>query len=637
MTLRRRIALCLAAAALCAGQEREQTMVALTHEARAITDRAAEEIRSRVEWERVKEKRREELREMLGLSPWPERTPMDLRVTGKLEGPGYSVEKIVYQSLPGFYVTGNLYVPKGLSGPAPAVIYVCGHSGSEDGAKTQYQRHGISLARNGYVAFILDPIQIAEVFGLHHGVYGLGMHDWYSRGYTPAGIEVWNAMRAIDYLETRTDVDKDRIGMTGRSGGAAMSWFTAAVDMRVKVTAPVMGISTYAANVEANTQKLHCDCMFPVNFHKHDLLHLGALIAPRPLLVAVGKQDALFPVPGYLDFRRVISALYDSYGKESEFKLIEVDTGHTDSDFLREEAVKWMDRFLFKKDRALEMEYENHSPKDLRVLGPDEPAGARNALAHEWFVPQKKSGGYKDAAAWSKRRAELEILLRQRLSVAAGASQVKEAGREWQMTAPDGVTVRAVWTRPRGAERVGVIVYVASENEDDAAAARMMNRLHAPDGMGKLIVFPRGVGERWSATEYRDVLRNAMHIGGSVDTLRVRDVAGAIRALMARGDVDASHITVMGRGVAGVTGMYAALLEPRVEHVVLSDAPESHVQGPVVLGVMRETELGEEAGMLSSRRLTFAPRMPAGFAAAREIYTLTGEAVKLREGLRIEW
>jgi cephalosporin-C deacetylase-like acetyl esterase len=88
------------------------------------------------------------------------------------------------------------------------------------------------------------------------------MYDWYARGYTPAGVEVWNAMRAVDYLETRPEVDRDRIGITGRSGGAAMSWFAGAVDERFKVVAPVMGISTYAANVADNTQRRHCDCMF---------------------------------------------------------------------------------------------------------------------------------------------------------------------------------------------------------------------------------------------------------------------------------------------------------------------------------------------------------------------------------------
>src|ERR1041384_1911562 len=109
------------------------------------------------------------------------------------------------------------------SGANPGIIYVCGHAPTPFGAKTQYQRHGISFAKNGYVAFILDPIQIAETFGLHHGPSSQEMYDWYSRGYTPAGVETWNAMRAIDYLETRPEVDKNRIGMPGRPGGGAQT------------------------------------------------------------------------------------------------------------------------------------------------------------------------------------------------------------------------------------------------------------------------------------------------------------------------------------------------------------------------------------------------------------------------------
>ncbi|MCL4853128.1 MAG: acetylxylan esterase, partial [Bryobacteraceae bacterium] len=181
-----------------------------------------------------------------------------------LDKGSYVIENIAFESVPKFYVTANLYLPKNRPGKAPAVIYVCGHAMEPHGSKAAYQRHGISLAKNGYAAMIIDPIQIAEAFGVHHGIHSQEMYDWYSRGYTPAGVEVWNAMRAIDYLETRPEIDADRIGMTGRSGGAAMTWFTAAVDPRVKVAAPVMGISTYAANVRLNTQRGHCDCMFTI-------------------------------------------------------------------------------------------------------------------------------------------------------------------------------------------------------------------------------------------------------------------------------------------------------------------------------------------------------------------------------------
>ena len=200
-----------------------QTTEALVRNARAITDAAAAEVRDKGVWEPLREKRREEMREMLGLLPWPERTPLNAHITGTIDRGSYVIEKLYFESMPRIYVTANLYRPKPLTGKAPAVIYVCGHAYSPYGDKTKYQRHGISLAKNGYVALVLDSLQIAETFALHHGVGSQQMPDWYARGYSPAGVEVWNAMRAIDYLETRPEVDAERIGMTGRSGGAAMA------------------------------------------------------------------------------------------------------------------------------------------------------------------------------------------------------------------------------------------------------------------------------------------------------------------------------------------------------------------------------------------------------------------------------
>lgn len=194
--------LLLIAAVSAAGQtvSEQQTMACLRSEARKITDRAAADVASREAWEKVRAKRLEELRDMLGLLPWPKRTPLNVRITGKLDRAEYTVENIAFESMPKIYVTANLYVPKVRKGKVPAIIYVCGHSHSPYGDKVQYQRHGISLAKNGYVAIIIDSIQIAETFALHHGTYSLDMFDWYARGYSPAGVEVWNAMRAIDYL-----------------------------------------------------------------------------------------------------------------------------------------------------------------------------------------------------------------------------------------------------------------------------------------------------------------------------------------------------------------------------------------------------------------------------------------------------
>src|SRR5574340_209496 len=136
-------------------ESKKQVVAFLEREAQSITDRAAAEIATRESWEKVRVQRLEQMRDMLGLLPWPKRTPLNVRITGKLDRGSYTVEKIAFESLPKIYVTANQYVPKQRSGSVPGIIYVCGHSGKQAGAKAVYQRHGISFAKNGYVAFIL--------------------------------------------------------------------------------------------------------------------------------------------------------------------------------------------------------------------------------------------------------------------------------------------------------------------------------------------------------------------------------------------------------------------------------------------------------------------------------------------------
>jgi cephalosporin-C deacetylase-like acetyl esterase len=167
---------------------------------------------------------RGQLFEMLGLSPLPERTDLGVVVTGVVEHEEFSVEKLHFQSLPGLYVTANFYLPKTRNGPLPSILYVCGHSrvvkdGVSFGNKAGYQHHGAWFARHGYACLTIDTVQLGEIEGLHHGTYREGLWWWNSRGYTPAGVEAWNSMRAVDYLQSRPEVDPTRMGVTGRSGG----------------------------------------------------------------------------------------------------------------------------------------------------------------------------------------------------------------------------------------------------------------------------------------------------------------------------------------------------------------------------------------------------------------------------------
>ena len=556
------------------------------------------------------------------------------------------IEKIAFESMPKVYVTANLYLPTGQPGKVPAVVYVCGHAYSPQGAKTYYQRHGHTLAKAGYAALILDPIQIAELFALHHGIHNNEMYDWYSRGYTPAGVEVWNVIRALDYLETRPEIDASKLGITGRSGGAAMSWFPTAIDERLKVAVPVMGISTYAANVEANTQKGHCDCMFLINSRMHDMLHQGALIAPRPLLMAHGVKDALFPLPGYEEFERVMQRLFASYGRSEQYRSIVVDTGHEDSDYLRAEAVKWFDQHLVGRPaREIDVSYEPVPPEELAVFGGKPPADALNYRVHELFAPPHRIQAPSTLAEWQSRRSELLTALRERVFMAFPAEPLPLNVRSGSMPAPkgyealafdseEGVTVEALLRLPEQPSGPA-LVWIASDGEDMDAMSRILRQVSGSRTTPLLIVGPRGVGEvGWPKTVWKDMLRNTMHLGRSVDSMRLWDVLRAVEVL--RQKAPGAEIALAGDGVSGALGVYAAALDERVAQAILLNAPTTHLEGPIFLDILRHTDLPEAAALLAPRRLTFYGKAPRAYSTTQGVYSLYGKSAHMALSMSIE-
>jgi hypothetical protein len=162
---------------------------------------------SAAKWADQKPELKRQLAEMLGLDPMPSRTPLEPVVTGRVEREDYVVENLHFQSMPGLYVTGNLYLPKQIYEAVPAILYVCGHApvkenGVSYGNKTAYQHHGIWFARHGFVCLTIDTIQLGEIEGIHHGTYRENRWWWNSRGYTSAGVETWNGIRALDYLQS---------------------------------------------------------------------------------------------------------------------------------------------------------------------------------------------------------------------------------------------------------------------------------------------------------------------------------------------------------------------------------------------------------------------------------------------------
>lgn len=190
----------------------------LSQEASKITRSSLADLKDARYWRETKLERRRKFVDMLGLTAYLEnkkRPSIKPCVTGVIECEGYRIEKLYFESLPGLYVTGNLYVPEE-RGPKPAILYLCGHAINQ---KVHYQEHGHKFAKLGFIVLIIETIQKGEIPGHHHGTYHYGWFHWYSLGYTPAGVEVWNAIRALDLLQSISEVDSERIGVTGISGG----------------------------------------------------------------------------------------------------------------------------------------------------------------------------------------------------------------------------------------------------------------------------------------------------------------------------------------------------------------------------------------------------------------------------------
>ena len=289
----------------------------LAAEVARISKKELDGATTREEWEKRRPRLKQEYFEMLGLWPLPEKTPLKAAVTGTVEGDNIVVEKVHFQSKPGLYVTGNLFRPKNVAGKLPTVLYVCGHSGAgRNGGKVKFQDHGIWFAHNGYICLIIDTLQLGEIPGIHHGTYGLRGKEpvetrfwWQARGYTPAGVEAWNGVRAIDYLVSRPDVDADKIAVTGISGGGAATLWITAADERVKVAVPVSGMSDLESYVTNKVINGHCDCMFFINTYQWEWTTIACLVAPRPMLFANSDNDGIFPMDGN---RRIIERLRSS-------------------------------------------------------------------------------------------------------------------------------------------------------------------------------------------------------------------------------------------------------------------------------------------------------------------------------------
>ena len=625
----------------------------LVRETRKVHKQFAQDLKSRDQWQKARPGYKEEYFYMLGLSPMPEKTPLEAKVTGTFQGDGFVVDMLHYQSRPRLYVTANLYRPAGAKEGErlPAVLYVCGHSGmGRSGNKTAYQSHGIWLARHGYVCLVLDSLQLGEIAGIHHGTYREGRWWWLSRGYTPAGVECLNGMRGIDYLAGRPDVDPDRIAVTGISGGGAATFWIAAADERVKAAVPVSGMADLESYVANRVINGHCDCMFLHNTFQWPWTRIAALAAPRALLFANSDHDAIFPMDANERVINLLKRLYSLYGA-SDFVECVVSIGdHAYRQDIRQAAYRFINIHL-KNDARPVADSEADlvagegkdarypiPPERLRVFpsDPDIPGDQLNTTIDQQFVPVAKVEPPATGAYEGWKRA-LQVQLR-RVTFRCfperipPAKALGEAGPDAaRLETEPGIEVHLRSAAPpadaKEAARVLLIVQAADAPADVPEWVRGVQEA----GDRVYLLAPRGIGPtRWTAKNPPNyVERSHVLLGRTVDTGRVWDVAAAARYLRAKYDGKAP-VYAAGQGGAGVLAAYAALWEPEVAGVILKDPPLGHMmpEAPTLLNVLRVCDIPDVLGMLAPRPLTVYGGTDEPLQKVAAVYASAGEPAK---------
>lgn len=593
-----------------------------------IADDPLKGISTKAEWEKRRPELRRQLLAMMGLDPLPERTKLNATITGTVEGEGFVVEKLVFESRPGLFVTANVYSPKAGKGTKrPAILYVCGHGNVVEnkvsyGSKVSYQYHPAWFAAHGYVCIVLDTLQLGEIPGEHHGTYKLNQWWWQSYSYTPGGVELWNAIRALDYLETRSDVDAKKIGVTGRSGGGATSWWVMAADDRPVCAAPIAGIADLYAHVcEGQTDRLrsgviasHCDCMFMVNTHRWDFPLVAALAAPRPLLLGNSDEDDIFPVAGYRRLAKQVTRVYEWHDAADKFQLLETKGPHKDTPELRVGINKWMYRWL-KSDTTTAVGDDlppRLTPQQLKVLEKT-PDGAINSdvpgalvnpavidipesaeVAKAWW-PKKREELLKELtatsfAAWPQKPVDVSPELLS--DVTAGGVRVRAFGFESE----PGLTIQ-LQLATTGAAAKRVKLFVADKTPVE---------LSPSDEVAVAAIFPRGVGPtRWAepgSTTETHFRRRFPLIGQTLEGGQVWDVRRAVRVLsvVAKG----LPVELSGEQTAAGIALYASLYEPDVNAVSLVQPPAGFREptSPAFLGAAKILDHPHALAMASASK-----------------------------------
>jgi cephalosporin-C deacetylase-like acetyl esterase len=559
--------------------------------------------------------------------PWPEKTPLNARVTGVVERDAYNIEKLTFESRPGFLVTANVYVPKGRSFPLPAVVGTCGHSDNGK-ASELYQSFAQGLARQGYVVLLYDPLGQGERLqyvdeklqprigtGTREHLYA--GNQQFLIGEFVGSWRAWDGMRALDYLLTRKEVDPRHLGVTGNSGGGTMTTWLCGVEPRWTMAAPSCFVTTFRRNVENELSADTEQC--PPRVLAMGLDHADFLIAmaPKPVLL-MGKEKDYFDARGLEEAYGRVKHVYGLLGAEQNVGLFIGPTYHGYSLENREAMYRWFNGVTKVSEAKAEPKLTIEKDETLWCTPHGQVAELDSRSVFSFTADKAKTlqAGRKGLSGAALREAVLNALghpppptgdtARRAGDFAPGATAPDfrilrpRSDRDYPApyalsyaveTEPDVFAIvhrlsqeRLFSRPPRGASRA--VLYIAHQSSDAELREEPLVRefLQAEPQAAFFACDVRGIGDSRPDTGNADSFLNpygsdyfyAIHslmLDHPYVGQKTHDVLRVLAWLESYGHSD---VHLAGKGWGALPATFAAVLSPQVKQVTLKNALTSY-------------------------------------------------------------
>ena len=521
-------------------------------------------------WERRQAMVRRDLAGLLGL---PEREPMRAKVTATREEGGVVVEDVIYLWAERAYVSANVVRPRSAAGRLPALVVPPGWLGE---LKYEcYKTFVDHMARKGYLLLFIDDPHVGQRIAPYAGLYATAA----AAGTQVMGIQVFDTLRGLDYLLTRSDVDPGRIGVAGLCQGSEQTWLAAALDDRFQVAVPVCGTTTYEgwARMPSDTS---VDLSDPSPYvagvlRVTDWHEINACIAPRPVFIASNSGDNWWPVPGYNQVVATLDQVFRLYNKPEHFQHLRALRSHSMTPFIPELS-PWIDAHLKNRPPASVTSRPAALPADpdLSMLRYAQRRIARQSESTAATFESREAweGSRRATVAWLRQSCDLDGL---HLGGPKSVSCRTAAGlvTEWVEAPQDQglvVPITLFYRVAKGPTRRHAVV-LSHDSGQCAADPALLELVKSLAEKNCLVAVPDHASPHPASRRH---VRNLSSLYGVSDTvglppmaMRVWDDLAATACLAGRSDVAPHRVAIVGLGVGGVDASISAALDERIAAV----------------------------------------------------------------------